>query len=91
MGQVIALKKNEDDPYLSGDAHCMSCKHTWVAVCPVGTIWLECPKCGSLKGLMDFKVIRDDARWTCNCGNNLFHVTMEGYYCPNCGEWQVGF
>jgi hypothetical protein len=27
--------------------------------------------------------------WHCQCGNDLFHATPAGMYCPNCGEWQI--
>lgn len=91
MGQVIPLKREDDGPTLSGDAHCMACGRKWVAVCPIGTVWLECPECGSMKGLMNFPVTRDIPLWTCNCGNDLFRATQDGFYCPNCGEWQHGF
>ena len=37
--------KAELDPHISGDARCLACKHEWVAVAPIGTIWLECPAC----------------------------------------------
>jgi rubrerythrin len=29
--------------------------------------------------------------WHCDCGNELFYVTANGYYCPNCGLTQKGF
>jgi hypothetical protein len=27
----------------------------------------------------------------CLCGCQFFHITPDGVYCPNCGEWQRGF
>ena len=93
-GHAIQLRKEDDDdlPHLSGKARCLQCKHEWVAVCPVGTEWLECPECHSIKGHMLYSCLREDtAHWTCGCGNDLFYVVPEGIYCPNCGEWQNGY
>lgn len=87
----LAKKREERQPYNAGEAFCMVCKKEWIATAPIGTVWLECPQCGAMKGLYRYSCLRDDARWFCNCGNDLFHVTPKGYYCPNCGEWQTGF
>ena len=97
MAEVVEFKSKaqiEEDniPHLSGTAVCMQCKEEWVAVVPAGTVWLECPKCGSMKGLMKYSCERKDTmHWTCQCGSQLFHITQEGTYCPNCGTWQCGY
>jgi Zn finger protein HypA/HybF involved in hydrogenase expression len=92
MGQILQLRRGEEEsPHLSGEAHCLICKKEWIAVCPIGTIWLECPDCHSMKGLMKYPVQREEPEWICNCGNDLFKITQDGFYCPNCGDWQVGF
>ncbi len=93
MGQVIQIRKTEEDetPHLSGEAVCIECGYECVQVCPVGVIWSECPKCHSMKMHMKYPVQRDNMEWECKCGNRLFKVTQDGYYCPNCGEWQTGF
>lgn len=90
---IIPFKREEepDSPYLTGNARCMSCKHEWIAVSPIGTTWLECPECHAEKGRYQYPVERDGFEWKCNCGNDLFRVTPDGYYCPNCGEWQNGY
>jgi len=92
MADIIDLSKERNDrlPHLSGEARCMLCGKEWVAVAPVGTPWLECPECHSEKGYMKFHVQRTGSEWICNCGNDLFRVTPDGYYCPNCGTWQKG-
>ena len=92
MKNVVSLddKRAGRMPHLSGEARCMLCGKEWVAVAPVGTPWLECPECHSEKGYMKFQVQRTGSEWICNCGNDLFRVTPDGYYCPNCGEWQKG-
>jgi Zn finger protein HypA/HybF involved in hydrogenase expression len=90
MSKVISLaeRREENTPHLSGEAFCLNCKAKWVQVSPVGVVWSECPECHSMKGLMKWPVERDGLQWVCNCGNNLFHITPDGYYCPNCGVWQ---
>jgi Zn finger protein HypA/HybF involved in hydrogenase expression len=84
---------NLDDkrPHLSGPAKCMSCNHEWQAVAPIGTEWLECPECHLEKGRLAYPVQRYGLEWKCHCGNDLFRMTPDGCYCPNCGEWQKGF
>lgn len=93
MGDVInlAFKKDEGQSHNTGKAFCLVCKKIWVAVAPTGVVWLQCPQCGAMKGLYKYSCLRDEARWVCNCGNDLFHVTPNGYYCPNCGQWAKGF
>lgn len=91
MATVTSLEqwKQAQTPHTSGEAFCMTCDHNWVAVAPVGTVDLECPACHSMKGKFKFHHLRvEDDHWTCNCGNQFFHVTKKGTYCPNCGEWQ---
>jgi len=89
MGTVVNLSDRK--PHSSGPAHCMVCKYEWVAIAPVGVVWLECSNCGSMKGLFKYSCQREGSEWVCNCGNTLFCVTPDGTYCPNCGEWQKGF
>jgi predicted RNA-binding Zn-ribbon protein involved in translation (DUF1610 family) len=76
---------------LSGTARCISCERQWEAVAPTGTVWLECPACGLLRGRFVYPCERPDPHWICGCGNELFHMTPDGIYCPNCGEWQSGY
>jgi len=89
MEKVINI--NERRPHLSGEAFCILCKAQWVAVAEVGTVWLGCPECGAIKGLLRWPCERGGQHWHCNCGNDLFHIAPEGVYCPNCGSWQTGF
>jgi predicted RNA-binding Zn-ribbon protein involved in translation (DUF1610 family) len=85
------IRLQERHPHLVGEAKCLSCNHEWAAVAPIGTVWLECPECGLEKGRLAGTVYRDEPHWHCNCGNELFYVTANGYYCPNCGLDQKGF
>lgn len=85
----LAAARLEREPHSSGTAICLDCKHEWVAVAPADMQWLECPSCGLVRGRFKFQFEKDCKHWVCNCGNDLFHVTPEGTYCPNCGEWHV--
>lgn len=92
MAQVVEFKRKEpDDPHIAGQARCIACANEWVSVAPIGTAWLECPSCKCEKGLMKYPCAREGKTWHCHCANELFYVTPEGIYCPNCGDWQQGF
>jgi Zn finger protein HypA/HybF involved in hydrogenase expression len=91
--EIIPLQqaKEEREPHLSGKARCLACKHEWIAVAPMGVTWLECPACSLERGRYVAQVKKEVPHWHCDCGNNLFYVTENGYYCPNCGLDQTGF
>lgn len=85
----LAAERSKRSTHIEGKALCIGCKHEWQAVAPAGTTWLECPECHAEKGIFRFRNMRiDEPHWTCSCGNDLFHVTPKGTYCPNCGCWQ---
>mgnify|MGYP003594126354 CR=1 FL=1 len=92
MGELIKLDDRKKAPHLAGEALCLACKHTWAAVAPVGVFELECPACGSGKGIFKKPVSYTDLpHWACNCGNQYFVMTPTFVYCSNCGEKQHGF
>lgn len=67
----------------------MQCNHTWAAVVPVGSIELECPECKTMKGRFTFPFSPPTSHvWECACKNQLFNVSHEGIFCPNCGVYQ---
>lgn len=82
-------EKEGRTPHLSGSARCLACQHEWVAVAPVGSIWLECPACSLIRGRYFEPAEKPARHWTCNCGCDLFHVTPNEIYCPNCGKGLV--
>jgi len=85
----FAEAQEENTPHGSGNAKCMACQHEWVAVAPLGTVWLECPECHLTQGHFVYTFCRwEDRHWTCDCGNDMFHMTPAGFYCPRCGNWQ---
>lgn len=90
---VISLEaaREERTPHLSGTLYCVGCQHKAVLVIPLSMAldWVECPACRLLKAKLFGKITEADTQhWTCNCGNDLFHVTPEHAYCPNCGAEQ---
>jgi predicted RNA-binding Zn-ribbon protein involved in translation (DUF1610 family) len=93
MGNVLsfAAAKTEAEPYCSGWAKCAICHHRYVAVAPVGTWVFECPNCHYQRSFFEAQCERDETHWECNCGNKLFCLTPKGMYCPNCGDWQLGW
>lgn len=89
VSNVVSLQEARDkrDPHMTGRAVCLDCKQAWRAVVPVGVVWLTCPQCNLNRGrLIDHVEIDAGYHWTCGCGCNLFHVTPESFYCPNCGK-----
>lgn len=86
-GRVIPFPERKE-PHLSGKAHCILCRHAWVAVAPLGTLWMECPSCHAHKGTWTFEVGPDvgESRFVCGCGNELFYVLPTCLRCPNCGN-----
>lgn len=46
-------KAVDNTPHKTGPATCSYCKYTWIAVAPVGTDVLECPKCRITSGFFD--------------------------------------
>lgn len=88
MGDVIDLGARRATATMEGSARCLACKHDWIAVAPAGTASLECPSCGLSTGRFVHLAVRNDRyHWLCACGNDLFHLTPEGSYCPVCGDW----
>ena len=93
MGELINFQaeKTEREPHAAGWARCILCYHRFVAVVPIGVDYFECPNCGFHKAVYESVMHCDLPHWQCNCGNQFFHVTPKGIYCPNCGEWQAGW
>lgn len=59
MAEVIDLDAQR--PHWAGNASCIDCNHEWVAVTPLQTVSLECPRCsgkGVRFSLREMKLIR---------------------------------
>ena len=88
MADVIPFPDHKG-PHLSGRAICKECGHEWVAVAPVGTVELKCPKCHTMKGIWKNPCVPEHGEiWCCNCGCDVFSVTRKGIMCWRCGEYQ---
>lgn len=87
----LVPRAKEPEATCEGKARCLDCKHEWIAEAPLGATWLECPSCTLHRGRYVYATERAGMEWNCHCGNDLFKVTPDGYYCPNCGDWQRGF
>lgn len=88
---VLSFKRPDPvDPHMTGKARCIQCGHEWVAVAPVGTVFLECPECRTEKGRFIGACAPQEGTEVreCNCGNQLFYLTREGHMCANCGTYQ---
>jgi hypothetical protein len=79
--------KEDKEPHSRGPARCLDCKHEWEAIAHQDAVWLECPKCSLNKGRFLGAFSLGKFKWFCNCENDLFHITPDGSYCPNCGSW----
>lgn len=90
LQQAKAAREAKSELHLCGKARCLTCKHEWQAVAPVGTTTLTCPACGH-DGHMIGEVITAGDQWRCYCGWFLFRMDRQGIYCPQCGEYQRGF
>lgn len=90
MSNVVELKKKKE-PHGAGEAFCLQCGHEWVAVAPIGVVHLNCPNCGTCKGLYRFPFAPNEGEVerVCNCGNKYFCFTLKGHMCPNCGTYQT--
>ncbi len=75
----------------AGEAFCLACNHTWIAVAPTGSLAFECPACHTMKGKWKFEFFpgEDTMVRVCNCGNQLFYLTPDGHMCANCGVYQA--
>ncbi|WP_043767591.1 hypothetical protein [Algiphilus aromaticivorans] len=85
--KVVSLRP---DPHAQGPCVCLSCRHEWRGVWPVGTDELECPACGLLKGVSKGLYYPDEGEpiRVCQCGNEFFLMRPDGHFCPACGRYQ---
>lgn len=91
MADIIKFEKKE--PHLEGTALCLSCRHEWEAVVPKAAVletdWLQCPACHLQKAKFKWPFYFGESNWNCGCGNDLFRISPDFVYCPNCGREQV--
>lgn len=84
LNNVIDINAHRD--HLSGEAICLVCRHTWIAVAPCGTIQLECPACGIEKGVFSRTAHCSPYLYCSACGCSHFSIdTNWSAYCLVCG------
>lgn len=88
MSNVVNL--SEHRPHLSGAAKCLSCGKEWVAIAEIGSVELECPECGTWKGVF-VGLTAPETVWECQCGNQHFYIRQDGCMCSRCGIMQEGY
>lgn len=82
----LAAKREEKQPHIEGPAICGGCKHTWQAVAPKKTENLECPSCGSFRGLWKYNIAPEYPVLQCpSCEGSVFMVSETGVFCIGCG------
>lgn len=75
----------EHQAHLSGPAVCLACRHSWVAVAPLGTTELECGSCGLFRGIFAYPP-RPSMHYECQCGNSTYYIGEgEIPWCTYCG------
>lgn len=97
MAEVVSLAaaREERTPHLAGEALCIGCHHKWEAAAPVGTWQLECPECGSMKGIWRNPIgaAIGDSYFSCHCGCEALTAYLRGgrFYlkCMSCGTEQT--
>lgn len=97
MSKVVSLAaaREERTPHIAGEALCIGCRHEWVATAPTGTWQLECPECGTWKGVFRYPVGASvgDSYFRCNCGcEALTAYLRKGRFhlkCMSCGTEQT--
>lgn len=90
----------EAEGWLNGNAICIGCRHKWVQVTRRGDpavnaneSGLECPGCGSFKGMLQrFVCYKDCQQWSCHlCEGSLFSIILAKgdvpcLACASCGN-----
>lgn len=41
---VVSLEDYRTEQHCEGDVRCLTCRHEWHAVVPVGVVWMQCPR-----------------------------------------------
>lgn len=82
--KIISI--TEKMPHLSGIAKCLACKHEFNGVCRVGDLGMDCPKCGTHRGVFVYQPQGSDAIFECNCGCHQFALERAlTLRCLHCG------
>lgn len=80
---LVLLDEHRPAPHVTGRARCLTCKHEWVEVAPVGNTIFACSECGHDGAMLG--VVLVDPVYLCGCGCDLFRFSPSGAYCIHCG------
>jgi DNA-directed RNA polymerase subunit RPC12/RpoP len=80
-------RETSGDEEVTGGVLCANCGHRWTHTAQVGTRRIACPECSLHTGLWVNTLVRDDRHEACNCGHDVFRITLKGIYCILCGDW----
>lgn len=75
MSRFIQIEKPSKSEGM--DISCIDCDHK-DSLSDAGFSWLVCASCKSFRG---FRV----GNFKCTCGSDIFQITQDRLYCPNCG------
>lgn len=77
-------------PGFHGKALCLDCGYEFEGHRNFDHAFIQCPKCRLFRGKHIYPIVTDTPHFTCNCGNDIFHITPTFFYCPACGkDWSV--
>ncbi len=85
----LSKHKEENSRHLAGEAVCLVCRHEWVGVAKMGSVFLECPDCKVLKGVFKNPVEPLSGEvCQCDCGSIYMVIQRHITFCGLCGAEQ---
>lgn len=90
MSNVVSLEdaRLEKQPHNVGNAKCLACSYTYIAVMPAGLSSAVCPECGAGK-VVYTEFVEGKVNYQCRCGSVLFVMCTQynGHpLCAVCGS-----
>ena len=89
-------KRKEPEPSLpevsnlEGPAECLHCRKVFMAIAPVGHVFIKCPDCHVEKAVFRTHVLPEESEeiLLCTCGSWVWSVTKSTLVCVICGMGQ---
>lgn len=71
----------------TGQCRCTECGGMWEQTARVGRTSFVCPRCQTETGHWTHAVLppKGNNIWGCSCGCIAFTISIEGYFCMDCG------
>jgi len=82
----FATAKKELSPHVAGRARCLTCKHEWAAVAPIGMEWLECPECSVERSRFIYPFEREFPIGIVIVGMTCSTLPQKGFIAPIAGR-----